>query len=84
MNNVGAAFKKAGFGIVSFFHNLNGKRGWRSFLASVICVVIGLLAGLILMLCIDAKNAFQGFGVLRAKASRAPIPLVVCFINRPQ
>jgi len=64
MNNVGAAFKKAGFGIVSFFHNLNGKRGWRSFLASVICVVIGLLAGLILMLCIDAKNAFQGFGVL--------------------
>ena len=64
MNNVGAAFKKAGFGVVSFFHRLDGKRGWRSFLASIICVAIGLLAGLILMLCIDAGRAFQGFGVL--------------------
>ena len=48
----------------SFFHFLNGKRGWRSFLASIICVCIGLLAGLILMLCIDPAHAFQGFGVL--------------------
>jgi ABC-type uncharacterized transport system permease subunit len=57
-------FKKVFWAIVSFFHNLNGKRGWRSFLSSVICILIGLLAGLILMLCIDAQNAFQGFGVL--------------------
>jgi ABC-type uncharacterized transport system permease subunit len=64
MSNVGAFFKEAGLGIVSFFHRLNGKKGWRSFLASVICVVIGLLCGLILMLCIDANHAFQGFGVL--------------------
>ena len=64
MNKVWSGIKSGAHSVGSFFHFLNGKRGWRSFLASIICVLIGLIAGLILMLCIDPANAFEGFGVL--------------------
>jgi ABC-type uncharacterized transport system permease subunit len=47
-----------------FFHWLNGKAGWRSFVAAVICVAIGIFCGFILMLCLDPANSLKGVGVL--------------------
>ncbi len=50
--------------IASFFHYLNGKPGFRSFVSSLMCIVLGLLFGLILMLCVDPMGGFKGLWVL--------------------
>jgi simple sugar transport system permease protein len=56
--------KKGGEKVLSFFHWLDGKKGWRSFASGVICVLIGLLAGFILMICLDPKNCGEGLVTL--------------------
>lgn len=38
------------------------KDGILSIVASVICIVIGLLVGLVILYCINAENALDGFG----------------------
>ncbi len=47
-----------------FFHKLNGMKWYGSLVSGLICVVLGLLAGFIIMLCVDAKAAGQGLGIL--------------------
>ncbi len=52
--------KKSFLKVLGFFRWLNGKKGWRSFFSGVICILIGLLAGFILMACLDPNNCWEG------------------------
>jgi general nucleoside transport system permease protein len=64
MTKVKDFFSNFGSGFLSFFHTLNSRRGFRSFVSGVCCVLIGILAGFILMLCLDPTNCWKGLVVL--------------------
>jgi ABC-type uncharacterized transport system permease subunit len=67
-----AFLKKCGVSILSFFHWLHGFKSWRSFLSSAVCVLIGLLAGFILMLCLDPNSCWAGLKVLLTQGFSSP------------
>lgn len=52
------------YAIGGFFHKLNGMKWYGSLVSGLICVALGLLAGLILMLCVDARAAGEGLKIL--------------------
>ena len=47
-----------------FFHKLNNIKGLGTFLSGFLCIVIGLVIGLILLVAMDWKNSLEGFKIL--------------------
>ena len=47
-----------------FFHNCNKKSGFRSFLAALISIIIGLFCGFLLMLCVAPQYSGAGLWTL--------------------
>lgn len=47
-------------GVCSFFHCLNKKQWYKTFLSGVISILIGLFLGFILMLCVDPSSCLEG------------------------
>ncbi len=64
LNKIGSALSKAAMKIGQFFHFLNGKKAYGSLVSGIICVIIGLLAGLIVLLCLDPGAGFEGLAKL--------------------
>ena len=50
--------------IANFFHRANKKEGFRSIIASLISIIIGLVAGFIIMLCIQPQYSLNGLWTL--------------------
>lgn len=65
-----------------FFHRLNGKKWYGSLASGVLCILLGLLAGFILMLCVDAPAAGKGLGILVSYAITSN-PARVFYIATP-
>ncbi len=70
-NSVKTFFHKAGsimsnglMKVGQFFHFLNGKKAYGSLVSSILCIVVGLLAGLVVLLCLDPAAGFQGLAKL--------------------
>lgn len=57
-------FKSSTRNVAIFLHACNRKAGFRSFLAGLISVIIGLLCGFILMLCVSPENSGVGLWTL--------------------
>ena len=58
--NVSNAFRP----VANFFHRTNKKQGFRSVIAGVLSILIGLLCGFIIMVCIKPDAAGQGLWTL--------------------
>ena len=50
--------------IANFFHRANKKEGFRSIIAALISIIIGLVAGFIIMLCIQPQYSLNGLWTL--------------------
>lgn len=60
MKSVGLFFKNIFQSICQFFHYLNKKDGFKSFLAALISILLGVFFGFIVMLCIKPDAALAG------------------------
>lgn len=56
--------------VLSFFHVLNKKEGFKTFISGLICIIIGLFFGFIIMLCVYAPAAFPGLGSILSNGFR--------------
>lgn len=72
MNKYLASIKKGFKPVAVFAHNLNKKPGFRSLVAGILSVVIGIFCGFLVMLCLAPQYAGQGLWTLISTGFSTP------------